>query len=87
MISNDYKNSLDLICYSNQKVFKWFDTIIDLYKNIKLVRTNFLVFHRNLLSTLALKGKINILFLWIKQLTNIGLGLKFKISSMGHMCT
>jgi len=56
MLSNNYKNPLDLICYSNQKIFEWFDTIKDLYKNMKLIKTNFLVFHRNFLSTLLLKA-------------------------------
>ena len=56
MVTNDYKNSLDLVCYSNKKIFKWFETLEDLYNRIKLVKTNFLVFHRNFLSTLVLKA-------------------------------
>ena len=56
MIANNNKNLLNLNCYSNSKIFKWFHTTLELYKDINLIKTNFLVFHRNFLSSLVLKA-------------------------------
>lgn len=51
----NYKN-VKLNCYSNEKIFDWFNEKPETFNSMNLIKTNVLAFHRNFLTSLILKA-------------------------------
>ena len=49
---------IDLICYTNPKMFEWFGEKSETYKLFYTVEANILLFHQNFLTSLLMKSWI-----------------------------